>query len=122
MAFIDPELRRKVRLSHSKDIVLADGLIKLKIAPTAAGHALRMAENIDAKKTEAAKVDLFLGSCLKPSGDPYFANQRELTEFLDVLSITDAKRLLDEITELAGETKVKENDPAGNSAGSPSGE
>jgi hypothetical protein len=119
VAFITPDLRRKVRLKDAKDIELADGLVKLKIAPTAASRALSMAENNDAKKTEAAKVDLFIGSCLRDNGDPLFANQREVVEFLDAISITDAKRLIDEILELAGETKLKENAP-GNSDGSPS--
>lgn len=120
MPFMTPDLRRKVRLKDAKDIELAEGLIKLKIAPTAAGRAFSMAENNTKNQNEAAKVDLFVGSCLAPNGDPLFSGKKEVEEFLDAISVNDATKLINAILEMSGEAKMKENGASGNSEGSPS--
>jgi hypothetical protein len=114
-----PELRRKVRLKDAVDVELADGLIKLKIAPTVAGRAFSMAEAQQKQQADVAKVDLFVGSCINEKGDPLFASAKEVVEFLDAISVSDATKLIDLIVGLSSEAKLKEAGDPGNSEGSP---
>lgn len=115
MGFIKPELALKIRLKKSKVIDLCDGEVKIRVAPLLANAAFDMSAKGD--KIMDSKADLFIASCIKDSGEALFKNADEVIEFLNVVDIDDATKLLTEITAMS--RALEKRAAEGNSEGTP---
>lgn len=107
MGFLSPGIAEKARLRKSKEVLLGDGDIKVRVAGLLAAAAFDMS-GLDPTKS---KANLFMASCIDDAGKALFKNAAEVDEFLKQIDIDDATHLLEEITSMnksMGKKKVDE--------------
>jgi hypothetical protein len=117
MSFIPPELAKKIRLKKSRVVDLCDGELKVRIAGLLASVAFEMSGK-DQKDMLSSNASLFIASCIDDKGNQLFKDAKEVQEFLNVVDVDDATRLLQEISSMSKALEKKSD--SGNSEGTPS--
>lgn len=116
MSFIPPELAKKIRLKKSRVVELADGELKVRIAGLLANVAFEMSGKTEVDML-SNNASLFIAACIDEKGMQLFKTVEDVKEFLSVIDIDDATKLLTEISSMS--KALEKRAVLGNSEGTP---